>query len=530
VCFQKIPQKKSGSKKVKKRLLTVSVILIVMFLGMVMLLAVTVGNKAYRSVSLSQYYYTVTVGEKYGKIYDCYFRPLTGSSMGKRAVFPADEENPYPYVADVPDYFQPKDGEILFNLPRKLSENQLATHVVGYDIEGEGITGLLAGYNSFLNSLTEKVTVTYSVDGFGDVLEGVEPEINEPEDVKGGVVSTIDRDIQEICETVAEEYKKNMEKGAIVVMDVNTGEIRAMVSVPDYSPLDISSALSAVNSPLLNRAEMAFNVGSCFKLLISAEAFNQGLEDFTYDCQGVVDVEGVYIHCHNLAGHGEQNLEDAIRNSCNPYFISLSQQLDQERLLDFAKAMGFGEADLLANGEYTASGNLPTNSDLEIPAESANFAFGQGKLTATPIQVCTMTAIIANGGIKVEPTLFRGITLDGKTLEKAEGGIEIADRVISAETSERLKYYMKAAVYKNPLSNARTVNTVMSAKTSTAQTGRYDENNSQIYNAWVTGFFPSLSPQYAITVLCEDGGYGNTVASPVLKAIAERVSGLRPDN
>jgi penicillin-binding protein 2 len=376
-----------------------------------------------------------------------------------------------------------------------LSRTDTARHVIGYTINSDGITGLLGSYSHFLND-----------------------EISSPN--SQGIVTTLDKKIQKIAEKKA---YKNLKKGAVIVMDIHTGEIRAFVSVPTYSPDDISAALTNPDKPLINRPLQSYNVGSVFKLVVASAAMMQGIYDYEYECKGYIDVGGQIIHCSKLNGHGLQNMSDALANSCNPYFISLGQKAGGENIRNLAEKMGFGRSSVLANGIYGSAGNLPTEDDLAMPAEVANFSFGQGKLLATPVQIATMTSIIANGGYRVDPSLMLGITLDGSTiLDKTD----VVNRVqiIPSDITKRIREDIKYANYTKEGSNSMTWWATSGVKTSTAQTGRFDEDGNEVYNGWITGFFPGDEPKYSVTVLAEDGGSGNVSAAPTFREIVEEVA------
>ena len=171
-----------------------------------------------------------------------------------------------------------------------------------------------------------------------------------------------------------------------------------------------------------------------------------------------------------------------------------------------------------------SAGVLPTVKDLDIPAELANFSFGQGKLSATPLQVNQMTCAIANGGSVPSLRVIRGVTADGETIANEKP--PQLSKVIDDDTAAGLRRMMTAAVRDNSSSNARSLIVSTGAKTSTAQTGRYDEEGNEYCHAWITGFFPAASPKYAVTVLAEDGGYGNDAAAPVFRSIAEGITVL----
>jgi penicillin-binding protein 2 len=401
-------------------------------------------------------------------------------------------------IANVPSQDIPKTPKQTRTIYDKnfnpLPRDSIARHVIGYNINFDGVTGLLGSYSHFLND-----------------------EVSSPN--KEGIVTTLDKRIQEIAEKNA---YRNLKKGAVIVMDVHTGEIRAFVSVPTYSPDKISAALTNPDKPLISRPLQSYNVGSVFKLVVASSAMMQGVYNYEYECVGHIDVSGQIIHCSKLDGHGVQNMEDALTNSCNPYFISLGLSIDGKKTRELAERMGFGSSSVLANGIYGSAGNLPTEDELEIPAELANFSFGQGKLLATPVQVAVMTSIIANGGYRVEPTLMRGITINGSTVLDDEGISAV--RVISERVAGVIREDIKYANYVKEGSNSMTWWAISGVKTSTAQTGRFDDDGNEVYNGWVTGFFPGDEPKYVVTVLAEDGGSGNLSAAPTFRQIVEEIA------
>ena len=215
------------------------------------------------------------------------------------------------------------------------------------------------------------------------------------------------------------------------------------------------------------------------------------------------------------------DMEGAIKCSCNPYFIQLSEYLDSEQLYNTAAKFGFGTQCILADTIVSASGRLTDKEELEIAAEKANFSFGQGVLTVTPLQISMLTCAIANNGDMPIASLIKGITSDGISI-KNQSKARYA-KTIKPETAELLRSFMLSAVDGSPSSNARSEKVKIAGKTSTAQTGRYDEDGNELCHGWITGFFPYESPQYAVTVLAEDGGTGNLIAAPVLRKIAEEI-------
>lgn len=479
---------------------------------------------------------SISAGEIQGTIYDRNLLPLTNrEKIYKAAAVPSvcdreglaeyalnrdefyrDFESGEPFVFECRKTTPESDGVTVFEMPVRYSEKSTASHVVGYLSEGKGADGIEYAYDSVLRGGSAENSVTYSIDGFGHVLIGDGKSVVRTK-AEGGVVTTIDSELQRVCEKCG----RDIEKGAIVLADIKTGDILAMASFPSYSPTDIESALNDKNLPLINRTLYSYSVGSIFKLVTAAQAIAEGLGEYMYDCTGRISVNGKGFNCHKLNGHGMQDMSDAMTNSCNTYFIGLSQSIDAAEFRELAYTLGFGRENYLCAGITGSGGVLPTQKELTLPAELANFSFGQGKLTATPLQITQLSCAIAGGGKMPVLRLIRGITVDGESIGD-EKQPQIS-QVLDEETADKLKQMMINAVRNNEDSNVRSVKISIGAKTSTAQTGRFDDKGTEFCNGWITGFFPAGKPKYALTVLVEDGGYGNDCAAPVFKEIAETI-------
>jgi len=482
--------------------------------------------------------FTVVAGNSEGTVYDRNLKPVVNSTKKSIAVavpafldrnstaeyalnkdeFLKDFDDGLPFTFECKPDTEDSDGLTVFEIPERYSENQPAQHVIGYLSQGEGVAGIEYAYNRILRNNYGENSVTYTTDGFGQILIGDGKKIIRSNAEKNGVVTTIDLDIQRICEDAG----RNIEKGAIVVADVKTGEILGMASFPTYSVDDMEKAIEDERSPLINRALYSYSVGSVFKLVTSAQAIDSRFSGYVYNCTGSENIGGKIFNCHKTDGHGMQTLSDAITNSCNTYFINLSRMLDVKKFRELAFNLGFGREIHLCSGMTASGGVLPTVKELMIPAELANFSFGQGKLSATPLQILQLTCAIANDGKMPVLRIIKGMTIDGEDImnEKTPQHSEVLDKDIA----NQLKEMMISAVKDNESSNARAEYTTVGAKTSTAQTGRMDENGEELCHAWITGFFPADKPQYAVTVLVEDGGYGNDVSAPVFREIADRIS------
>ena len=494
----------------------------------------------YKKVGAGQGSYTLTVARTFGNIYDYRMRLLNNNTNKIMAVINPTADSVQaiqPYIANREDFYQklengvpflcevtsmdvPDSNILTFEVPVRTTEEQLAPHIIGYTSDNKGVSGIESSFDEFLRTYTSETTVTFSTDGMGRPLKGIDSIIDMDPELKAGVITTLDSTIQQVCEKVSEK----MEKGAIVVMDPYNGQLRAVVSAPDFSPVDVASSLKADNAPLINRAFLPYNVGSVFKLVTAAAALEQGISpDLTYECTGSIDVYGQTFHCHKLSGHGVQNMEEAVVNSCNTYFIHMSEQLSAENFIAKASALGFGRSSILTNNIVSAKGNLQSATDLSNLAEKANLAFGQGKLMATPLQIAAMTSAIVNDGKLPKAQLVLGTTVDGDRVDTLGNETIFAD-AIDPVAALKLRKYMEAAVQNNLDSVARPYNTTAAGKTSTAQTGQYDKDGNEILQAWFTGYFPVDEPKYVVTVLVEGGGSGNSVAGPIFKEIAEEIT------
>ncbi|MGN0551792.1 MAG: peptidoglycan D,D-transpeptidase FtsI family protein, partial [Oscillospiraceae bacterium] len=409
---------------------------------------------------------------------------------------------------------------LVFRRYVRTESSQPARHVIGYTSDNKGVCGIELAFDDILRSSYTENRAEFSVDATGCVLEGLASEKTIPKELKSGVVTTLDSDIQIICENAFRNSGYN--KGAVVVMDTKSGEILACASFPEFDPENLSASLESDDSPFVNRAFSAYSVGSIFKLVTASAALEAGIsEDFSYTCDGSINIDGQIFNCHKWGGHGEISMEEAMVSSCNPYFIALSENLSPKLLHDTAEKLGFGESTLFADGLFSQSGYLPSERELAVKAEKGNFSFGQGKLTATPIQICRLTCTIANNGMMPTAKLIRGI--------RDESGEETSEiypdneRVISILTAIKLKRYMNGVVdTDNSCSRSDIVDAA--GKTSTAQTGRFRENGTEVMNCWFTGYFPSNSPKYAVTILAEGGISGNVSCGPIFKEIAEEIT------
>jgi penicillin-binding protein 2 len=331
---------------------------------------------------------------------------------------------------------------------------------------------------------------------------------------------TIDSSIQNIAETAAAEY---IDCGAVVVTDVESGEVRAMVSLPNYDRNDIAAVLNDENSPLINRAISAYNAGSVFKPVIAAAALESGFDpNAEYTCTGTVQIGNVTMGCINHTAHENVTMRDAVSRSCNTYFINASSAIGAESILNMAQKLGFGNSVELAHEYRSVAGTLPSLESLKSPAALANFSFGQGDLTVTPLQIAAMFTAIARGGEYIEPSVVKGLTDENLNIISAPKKA-VSNFAMSSETASILGEYLRTAVLEGTAKAGASDKVTSAAKTGTAETGII-KNGRAINQAWYAGYFPYENPKYVCVVLAEDGTSGGASAGPIFKEIAERIS------
>lgn len=436
------------------------------------------------------------------------------------SVLESNFEKGLPFTIEVDDPEINVSGVTVIKSRVRYPDDAFAPHIIGYlDGSGTGVSGIEKAYNKVLEEYSSSATITFEVDAKRRALNGVAPVKTTEGNSSGGVVLTLDSEIQRAAQEGVEKYFKS---GCAVVMDINTGDILASVSKPDFSPQNVKKALKESDSPFVNRAFSAYNLGSIFKVAVSCAALDSGIqEDFKYTCTGVINVSGREFHCHKLSGHGLEDMAAAFANSCNPYFITIGLKTGGDKIREMAIKMGFGRQTVFAPGIETESGSIPTSSELKAPAAVANFSMGEGDLMVTPIQVACMISAIANGGSLPTARLVKGI-YDGQKMVADYPGA-VADRIISPVIAQKVKSFMIKTVNEGTGLPAKPTYGGAGGKTATAETG-WLKNGKMINQAWFAGFYPADSPKYAIVAMCENGKAGGADAGPVFKYIADELA------
>lgn len=489
--------------------------------------------------------YELDVAQSRGCIYDCKLEPLTGTQRRLlAAVAPTIEsigtletategkyrerlavalESGKPFVMEVPEMLEGSCIDV-FNVPRRYADDQLAPHVIGYtDSLGGGVSGVEKAMNDVLEQSTGEVKVYYRVDAIGRVIAGEDRGVtNTLSESRAGVALTLDTAIQRL----AEEAAADLGKGAVVVTEVPNCEVRALVSMPQYSPNDVGAAAEDEDAPLINRAFSAYSPGSIFKLVTAAVEIENRADGYQTNCTGSVNVDGMEFRCIDGTAHGQVNLKTAVEKSCNCYFISAARALGAQPVLSMAYNLGFGVQQEFGRGWFSEAGNLPPASELTNLRALANFSFGQGELTVTPVQAAAMMNCIASGGQYSPPRLIAGTVDSSLNLtphEPLTGGTVSA---MQRTTASRLQTYLESAVTQGTAITGKTDSAKTGAKTGTAQTGVF-QGQDELLHFWYCGYVcDSSGPKYCITVLKEYSTSDDGVTGEVFRRIAEGLAEL----
>lgn len=390
-----------------------------------------------------------------------------------------------------------EDGSETRNYPY----NSMFAHVVGYSDRGK--TGLEALANFYL--LSSHVNL-------------VERTMNELSDVKNigdNVVTTLDVDLQQAASDALGDRK-----GAVVVMEPDTGKILAMVSRPGFNPntlgADWDGLVSEDNTQaqLLNRATQGlYPPGSTFKIVTVLEYIREHPDDwqnFEFDCDGQYEHEDYTISCYHKTAHGHQNLEQAFANSCNGAFASMGLSLDLGRMKSLTEELLFNKELPLSLAYNKSSYTMnPGASDWE----RLQTAIGQGSTQMTPMHSAMLTAAVANGGVLMKPYLIDHVeNAVGEEVKKflpASYGT-----LMSATESGQLAKLMRGVVTEGTGSAVRT-----DAYTVAGKTGSAEFETGRETHAWFTGYAPAEDPQIVVTVIVEESGSGGKVAGPVARSV-----------
>jgi len=400
------------------------------------------------------------------------------------------------------------------------------SHVLGFaGIDNQGLMGLELYYDKELSG--KKGSVQFYSTAKGQRMEDMPDDYEAPVDGLD-LKLTIDSKVQTVIERELDiaEAKYNPDGIIAIAMDPNTGEILAMASRPNFDPANFRNVPQEIynrNLPIWS----TYEPGSTFKIITLAAALEEGKVDLEKDHfhdPGHIEVGGANLHCWKRGGHGHQTFLEVVQNSCNPGFVELGQRVGKETLFKYIKDFGFGEKtgiDLQGEGK-----GILFSLDRVGPVELATTSFGQG-VSVTPIQQVAAVSAAINGGILYTPYIAKEL-IDPETGEVVMRKQSTEKkRVISEETSEKIRYALENVVAKGSGKGAYVDSYRVGGKTGTAQKakdGRYLENNHIVS---FIGFAPADKPEIVVYVAVDNPKntiqFGGVVAAPIVGNILEDV-------
>lgn len=429
---------------------------------------------------------------------------------------------------------------------RAYANGTLASHLLGYlgevneeELNSEkyleynagdyiGKSGIERAWESYLHGTDGGRQI--EVDARGRFLRTV---AESGSSVGNTVVLTVDLDIQR----AAEQAMGNM-AGAVVAMDVNTGEILAFSSNPDYDPAlftgrmppDIwKQYLEDERHPLENKAlKGMYPPGSTFKIITAIAGLEEGLinENTTVECNGSYKFGNATFRCWEHKGHGTVNLRRSLRESCDVFYYKLAERLGVNRIAAYAKRFGLG-APMGIGLENEKGGIIPTEQwklkrfgKKWFAGETLPVGIGQGYVLTTPVQLASMIATVANEGKIYRPQLVkRVVDTDGKVLK--EFSPQVAGTTGLKPETYRLVKEGLFAVVNEPRGTggmARLWEVKVAGKTGSSQVVR-DSKAGMAYkyrdHALFVAFAPYEKPEIAVAVVVEHGEHGGSAAAPV---------------
>ena len=459
---------------------------------------------------------------------------------------------------------------------------QSVSHVVGYvsqlskkDLQNKkylrdmAITGISVGKTGLENKLDQDIIgqvgfQRYEVNAFGKRIRQIQVETG-----KSGknFRTTLDLEVQNFA---AETIKDKA--ASVCVMDIYNGDIIAMVSTPGYNANSFVHGIEKkywnelISNPLkpLNNKSISglYPPGSTIKTIVALSALENDIisPNMNVECKGVIELYGEKFHCWKKKGHGMMNLKSAIKRSCDVYFYEVARKLGVDRISDTSKKFGLGKK-VLKDFIEERSGVVPNTRWKKkfigknwYLGETLHSGIGQGYFQSTPLQLCLMTAQLANGGFEIQPRLifdkksnnlknyldYKNSNPDSslpidilasdfnlKPLFRNQENINFIKDAMFSSTNEP-----GGTSYGSRIDNKKFR---FAGKTGSSQVKRFTEAQREAEvkqkdlkyedrdHALFIAFAPYDSPKYAISVVVEHGGSGSKAAAPVAKKVIKKV-------
>lgn len=409
--------------------------------------------------------------------------------------------------------------------------DNLAAHVLGFvGSDNQGIIGLEVQYDSYLIGTNGMIYTPTNAKGI-EINNMAETRL---EPITGLNLNTsIDLNIQQYAEQALEKVliSKGTNKGAIIVMNPQNGEIYAMVNKPDFNlndPFYLEKNLTgkekenALNQLWRNYAiNDTYEPGSTFKVVTASAGLEEQVVSLTdtFHCPGHAIVADRIIRCHKYGGHGSETFLQGVQNSCNPVFMAIAERLGTDKFLYYLERFGLNEkTGIDLPGEAVSIMHKKENIG---PVELATMSFGQS-FQITPLQLIRAGAAVVNGGYLVTPHF-------GVSISDEEGNIvktfqyDKSKQAISEQTSELMSAILESVVSEGTGRNCYIPGYRVGGKTATSEKLPRSSNK---YISSFLGFAPANDPKVMILVIVDEPQgiyYGGTVAAPVAKELFENI-------
>ncbi|MBE5923873.1 MAG: penicillin-binding protein 2 [Lachnospiraceae bacterium] len=372
-----------------------------------------------------------------------------------------------------------------------------------------------AGFSKYTKAGMELVGNYYLLESHAGMAEKVFHTLRDEQNPGDTVVSTIDFDLQKTAYDALGDAD-----GAVVMMEPDTGKILAMVSKPDFDPNDIDAVWEEANSEdstssvLLNRATQGlYPPGSTFKILTTLAFMRQHplkFKKYHYNCSSDEQVfNSVTVHCYGNKLHGEQDLSDALANSCNKAYADIGTQLDLGKWRDMLE-------DFLYNKDLPYTGASATSRFYLDKDSNSGYvpqtAFGQGDTLVTPLHNAMIVASIANGGLMMKPYMIDSIeNYKGKRVKKFSPSSY--DKLLTSDEAEILTEYMRKVVTDGTAADYFAGAEYKAAgKTGTAEYADGDHDFS-----WFVGFSDIENPEVCVSIVVEESDVNGVKASAIAR-------------
>ena len=436
---------------------------------------------------------------------------------------------------------------------RQYTYGTLASHVLGYLKQWEKGDISSADKRAFDHYIGDEKGIAGVEATMDEYLRGPEGRKTVLKDEKGRTIGMLDYtkpgtgarvqlSIDARVQFLLENTLRRAGRAAGVVMDVNTGEVLAMASVPDYDPNAFIPSITREKlieyssnpqlSPFTNRAIAPFEPGSTMKIATAIAGAVQGIATRVFSCDGFVPFGnhkiGCWLYNKNGGRHGSLRLPEAIQQSCNPFFNKMANTMGWKAMVDGCSLVGFGKKTgiELPNED---PGILPGSRSwraarpgaVMTPALTAMMSIGQGDMLATPLQLAAMTTAIANGGKYFQPRVVKKVIDDDGTvlvpdIPKLE--VDLLQSGVKESDLGLIREGMRKAVNEagGTAGKVRMEEIVVAAKTGTSQT---TDNGKKSNNSWIISFAPFDKPRYAVVILVQAGGSGGGVCGPLVNTV-----------